>query len=167
MRRLILIIFLVPTILFAQDDLKALEKKGIDTDKYIPKGIKVGERAPEIRLTSVTGKSVVSTEILKQKPKKDNDITFVPAGSPLQMNIDNLLKSPPQQLKGLDALPAKFGVFDLETIRSAEEVGGWGNTHKMGASGQCAKSNASNSAKTIDSNFNCHVNNSLSYQFCV
>ncbi len=36
--------------------------------------------------------------------------------------------------KGLDALPAKFGVFDLETIRSAEEVGGWRNSHRMGIS---------------------------------
>ena len=36
--------------------------------------------------------------------------------------------------KGLDVLPAKFGVFDLETIRSAQEVGGWGKTHKMGVS---------------------------------
>ncbi len=40
----------------------------------------------------------------------------------------------PTQRKGLDALPAKYGVFDLETIRSAEEVGGWANTHKMGVS---------------------------------
>ncbi len=35
---------------------------------------------------------------------------------------------------GLDVLPDRFGVFDLETIRSAEEVGGWGQTHKMGIS---------------------------------
>ena len=35
---------------------------------------------------------------------------------------------------GLDALPAKYGVFDLETIRSAEEVGGWNQAHRMGVS---------------------------------
>lgn len=36
--------------------------------------------------------------------------------------------------KGLDVLPPRFGVYDLETIRSADEVGGWGKTHKMGVS---------------------------------
>lgn len=36
--------------------------------------------------------------------------------------------------KGLDALPSKFVVFDLETKYSAEEVGGWGNCHEMGVS---------------------------------
>jgi DEAD/DEAH box helicase domain-containing protein len=36
--------------------------------------------------------------------------------------------------KGLDILPEKYGVFDLETIRSAEEVGGWGRVDKMGVS---------------------------------
>ncbi|EKD39511.1 MAG: hypothetical protein ACD_75C00380G0003 [uncultured bacterium] len=39
-----------------------------------------------------------------------------------------------QQPMGLDILPAKFGVFDLETIRSADEVGGWNQAHKMGIS---------------------------------
>jgi DEAD/DEAH box helicase domain-containing protein len=36
--------------------------------------------------------------------------------------------------KGLDVLPAHFGVFDLETIRSADEVGGWHRAEKMGIS---------------------------------
>lgn len=36
--------------------------------------------------------------------------------------------------KGLDALPQRFGVYDLETIHSAEEVGGWGRTDRMGVS---------------------------------
>ena len=35
---------------------------------------------------------------------------------------------------GLDALPERFGVFDLETIRSAEEVGGWNRSELMGIS---------------------------------
>ncbi len=35
---------------------------------------------------------------------------------------------------GLDALPERFGVFDLETIRSAEEVGGWNRSELMGVS---------------------------------
>ncbi len=46
--------------------------------------------------------------------------------------VDKVVRQPSR--KGLDALPYKFGVFDLETIRSAEEVGGWGQTHRMGVS---------------------------------
>jgi len=37
-------------------------------------------------------------------------------------------------IRGMDVLPDNFGVFDVETIRSAEEVGGWGKAHKMGVS---------------------------------
>lgn len=36
--------------------------------------------------------------------------------------------------RGLDALPKRFGVFDLETIRSAAEVGGWHRAELMGIS---------------------------------
>ena len=36
--------------------------------------------------------------------------------------------------RGLDVLPAHYGVFDLETIRSADEVGGWQRAEKMGIS---------------------------------
>lgn len=35
---------------------------------------------------------------------------------------------------GLEILPQRYGVFDLETIRSAEEVGGWNRAEKMGIS---------------------------------
>ncbi|BCL60797.1 hypothetical protein DGMP_14900 [Desulfomarina profundi] len=35
---------------------------------------------------------------------------------------------------GLNSLPKHFGVFDLETIRSAKEVGGWAHCEKMGIS---------------------------------
>ncbi len=39
-----------------------------------------------------------------------------------------------QEPRGLAILPEKFGVFDLETIRSAEEVSGWHQAHRMGVS---------------------------------
>ncbi|MCP4339266.1 MAG: DEAD/DEAH box helicase [Desulfobulbaceae bacterium] len=74
------------------------------------------------------------TEILKEKSEKTDHELSVPRGKPLQIDFGHFLKDNVQRAKGLDALPAKFGVFDLETIRSAEEVGGWGNTHKMGVS---------------------------------
>jgi len=35
---------------------------------------------------------------------------------------------------GLAVLPARYGVFDLETIRSADEVGGWNRVEQMGVS---------------------------------
>jgi len=74
------------------------------------------------------------TEILKEK-SKDIDRRIIERGSkPLQKNLEELLTGPEKRPSGLDILPPKFGVFDLETIRSAEEVGGWGNTHKMGIS---------------------------------
>lgn len=37
-------------------------------------------------------------------------------------------------VSGLEVLPQKYVVFDLETIRSAEEVGGWQNCSQMGVS---------------------------------
>jgi DEAD/DEAH box helicase domain-containing protein len=49
-------------------------------------------------------------------------------------NINSLhLVSRPQP-QGLAVLPEKYGVFDLETIRSAEEVGGWHHADRMGVS---------------------------------
>jgi DEAD/DEAH box helicase domain-containing protein len=39
-----------------------------------------------------------------------------------------------EEKRGLDVLPAHYGVFDLETIRSADEVGGWQRAEKMGIS---------------------------------
>lgn len=40
----------------------------------------------------------------------------------------------PGETTGIDVLPNHFGVFDLETKYSAEEVGGWRNIDKMGVS---------------------------------
>jgi DEAD/DEAH box helicase domain-containing protein len=39
-----------------------------------------------------------------------------------------------EERRGFDILPAHYGVFDLETIRSADEVGGWQRAEKMGVS---------------------------------
>lgn len=74
------------------------------------------------------------TEILKEKSEKIEKASSLQVSNPLQTNFENLLVKTSPRRKGIDVLPAKFGVFDLETIRSAEEVGGWGNTHKMGVS---------------------------------
>lgn len=45
-----------------------------------------------------------------------------------------LIKPPEKVLKGLDVLPSRYAVFDLETKFSAEEVGGWHQIEKMGMS---------------------------------
>ncbi len=75
-------------------------------------------------------------EILSEqaREKVDGNVNALQGNIPLSLDFKHLQQKTPPQRKGLDALPVKFGVFDLETIRSAEEVGGWGNTHKMGVS---------------------------------
>jgi len=74
------------------------------------------------------------TEILKEQTTNDSAPSAIPKGNPSQMNFSQLLQNTTPQKKGLDSLPSRFGVFDLETMRSADEVGGWGNAHKMGVS---------------------------------
>ncbi|BHH83118.1 DEAD/DEAH box helicase [Desulforhopalus sp. 52FAK] len=76
------------------------------------------------------------TEILHQK-----HITVETSGSTLPEKVKaghanncTVTKEKQTYKKGLDALPEKFGVFDLETIRSAEEVGGWNRAEMMGVS---------------------------------
>ncbi|MFV0437712.1 MAG: DEAD/DEAH box helicase [Desulfopila sp.] len=44
------------------------------------------------------------------------------------------LPPPREKLVGRELLPARYGVFDLETIRSADEVGGWHRADLMGIS---------------------------------
>ncbi len=44
------------------------------------------------------------------------------------------MKDPERDQGVIPALPPHFGVFDLETKRSAQEVGGWHQAHKMGIS---------------------------------
>ncbi|MBU1233709.1 MAG: DEAD/DEAH box helicase [Proteobacteria bacterium] len=47
---------------------------------------------------------------------------------------ERLVEMGPAASDGLSLLPGHFGVFDLETKYSAQEVGGWHNAHKMGIS---------------------------------
>lgn len=72
-------------------------------------------------------------EILKEKRESKENKKALKSPT-RQMRFDQLLLDKKVVPKGLEALPSKFAVFDLETIRSAEEVGGWSNTHKMGVS---------------------------------
>lgn len=76
--------------------------------------------------------SKILTQQRKQplsSPAKNNDTTTSKINSTNQQ-----LRGTCKHEMGLDALPERFGVFDLETIRSAEEVGGWNRSELMGVS---------------------------------
>ena len=79
---------------------------------------------------------VLLSKILSQEKKQLSPPATV---NPVQPFIATALSNPAAQTaqehkQGLDALPERFGVFDLETIRSAEEVGGWNRAELMGIS---------------------------------
>jgi DEAD/DEAH box helicase domain-containing protein len=77
---------------------------------------------------------VLLTEILKDETSKGDVAISKETLRSLPRAFNHTPEKIIQQRKGLDVLPIKFGVFDLETIRSAEEVGGWKNAHQMGMS---------------------------------
>jgi DEAD/DEAH box helicase domain-containing protein len=77
---------------------------------------------------------VLLAEILKRGPGASDNVVSLPDFTASPLTSLPLPEKRKQRRQGLDALPTKFGVFDLETIRSAEEVGGWGQAHRMGVS---------------------------------
>lgn len=77
---------------------------------------------------------VLLAEILKHGPRASDNVISLPVFTASPIKSQPLPEKRKQRRQGLDVLPAKFGVFDLETIRSAEEVGGWGQAHRMGVS---------------------------------
>ncbi|MCO6500321.1 MAG: AhpC/TSA family protein [Vicingus serpentipes] len=66
MKKLFLFVLLLPLMIKAQDT-REMDKKGIDTAQYIPKGLKVGVEAPIIKGVALGGKAIDSEEILKTK----------------------------------------------------------------------------------------------------
>lgn len=72
-------------------------------------------------------------EILLNTSAKE---THASNSSGIKLPISPVIKKEPINnfAKGLEALPENFCVFDLETQRSAEEVGGWGRADQMGVS---------------------------------
>ncbi len=77
---------------------------------------------------------LLETLLNQTKIDKSNPIELVPLKKISCRTNNNLQIVDVQELQGLAVLPDKFGVFDLETIRSAEEVGGWHQAHLMGVS---------------------------------
>ena len=56
-----------------------------------------------------------------------------PAGAKALASVEPVSGPPVRPASGREVLPVTV-VFDLETLRSAKEVGGWGNSHRMGIS---------------------------------
>ncbi len=67
MRNCILFFMLFPLLLSAQNNASLMKKRGVDTSKYVPKGLMVGDKAPIIIGTSINGNKVNSNEIIKEK----------------------------------------------------------------------------------------------------
>ncbi len=66
MKNLIVALMFIPFIGFSQEN-EELIKKGVDTDKYVPKGIAVGVKAPSIIATSVAGSVINTDQIITEK----------------------------------------------------------------------------------------------------
>ncbi len=66
MKKLLFLLLILPALINAQTD-NDLIKKGVDIEKYTPKGIEVGNNAPLIKAKSVTGEKINSSEALKKE----------------------------------------------------------------------------------------------------
>ncbi len=70
-----------------------------------------------------------------QPPQFTNELTYQGEDTAAAENgLPDNSEDMEEELSGLDVLPDRWGVFDLETIRSAEEVGGWHRADRMGIS---------------------------------
>lgn len=67
MKKILIPLLLLPLFMNAQEDNKTAQKKGVDTKKYVPKGLSIGADAPLIKGTSINGKSINSDALLKEK----------------------------------------------------------------------------------------------------
>ncbi len=67
MKSLLLMLLIIPSFSFSQENAKMMIGKGMDTDKYIPKGLRVGDKAPIIVANSINGKEINSEQIIKEK----------------------------------------------------------------------------------------------------
>jgi peroxiredoxin len=65
-RDLLFILVLIPSLMLGQDN-DILKKKGVDTTYYVPKGLKIGDEAPNIIGVSMEGLSINSSELLKNQ----------------------------------------------------------------------------------------------------
>ena len=75
---------------------------------------------------------VLLEEILKGEEKVE--VRSTAEGMPVARQQHDIPSHTVNIRRGVELLPARYGVFDLETIRSAEEVGGWHRCERMGIS---------------------------------
>lgn len=76
--------------------------------------------------------AVVADKKDKNKQSREGSLIMVNDHKKVKNVVGNDEKSDTR--KGVDFLPDHYGVFDVETKLSAEEVGGWHNAEKMGVS---------------------------------
>lgn len=67
MKKVLFITLLIPLALFSQNNGKTLDEKGIDTTKYVPIGLNIGDKAPLVKGRTLNDGIVNSLEILKEK----------------------------------------------------------------------------------------------------
>ncbi len=112
------LIFLLfsPIIGVSQQDNSKLIKKGIDTDKYVPKGIVVGENAPVIIGKSVDGFTINSSEILK-----DQEVVVIFYRGKWCPVCNRYLSNLSDSLKYITEKEAQVLVIGPENFESAEQ----------------------------------------------
>ena len=67
MRKLFLLFILWPFCILAQTTKESMDKKGMDTTQYIPKGLAIGTEAPSIKGVALGGSVIDSKKILQDK----------------------------------------------------------------------------------------------------
>jgi peroxiredoxin len=67
MKKYLMLALLSPMLIFSQSNGDEIFKKGVDTTKFIPKGLNIGSKAPVIQGYSLDNEKINSKEILKSK----------------------------------------------------------------------------------------------------
>jgi len=92
-------------------------QKGVDTTKYIPKGLQIGAKAPEFFGTSVDGKKINSKEVLNKK--KIVLIFYRGKWCPV---CNRYLSNLSDSLEDIEKKGAKVIVVGPETFENAEKT---------------------------------------------
>jgi peroxiredoxin len=67
MKNIALLLLIIPTFSLAQNHSKLMLNKGMDTTRYIPVGLAIGDLAPTILAHSIAGELINSKDIIKEK----------------------------------------------------------------------------------------------------
>ncbi|MBW2466073.1 MAG: DEAD/DEAH box helicase [Deltaproteobacteria bacterium] len=105
----------------------------------------------------------ILNDLLKNEKKPAIDSKQVPPGSGMEFRV----RGPEKQIAQSEP-PARYGVFDVETKRSAAEVGGWHRAERMGISVAVLYDSVSGSFKTyLEKDVPDLVNDMQSYELVI